>query len=53
MGVPSFPPRADEIVKSNAAGISGATEIKNIVVISQSDYDALTPDPKTLYIITS
>jgi hypothetical protein len=54
MSVPSFPPRSEDTVKSVAAGIAGATEIKNIVTISQSDYDALSaPDAKTLYIITS
>lgn len=55
MPIPSsFPPRSEDTLKSVAQGIPGATEIKNIVVISQSDYDALSSvDATTLYVITS
>lgn len=54
MSVPSFPIRAEDGLKSDSAGIPGATEVKNIVTISQSDYDALAvTDATTLYIITS
>lgn len=41
------------VVISDPSGISGATQITNIVVISQTDYDALaTKDPNTIYIIS-
>lgn len=41
------------VVTSDPTGISGATQITNIVVISQNDYDALSiKDPNTIYIIS-
>jgi hypothetical protein len=40
-------------IKSDPTGIPGATSIKNIVKISQTDYDNLSAiDPDTLYIIS-
>jgi len=54
MSIPSFPIRAEDGLKSDSASIAGATEVRNIVTISQSDYDALAvKDAKTLYIVTS
>lgn len=38
-------------LKSDATGITGATAVTNIVQIGQADYDNLTPDPDTVYII--
>lgn len=53
MTIPSFPPRPEDLPKSDTAGIPGAAEIKNIVSITQAAYDALaTKDPDTLYVIT-
>jgi hypothetical protein len=53
MPIPSFPIRAEDGLKSDSAGIPGAAEVKNIVTISQSDYDALAVTaPTTLYIVT-
>lgn len=53
MSIPSFPPRAEDTLKSDSAGIPGATQITNVVAISQADYDALTKkDATTLYVIT-
>jgi hypothetical protein len=53
MSIPSFPPRPEDTLKSDSAGITGAQEIRNIVAISQAAYDALAvKDTKTLYIIT-
>lgn len=53
MSVPSFPPRPEDTLKSDSAGITGAVEIRNIVTISQAAYDALAvKDSQTLYIIT-
>lgn len=52
MTVPSFPPRSEDTLKSDSAGIPGATEIKNLVNISQASYDALAiKDPGTLYVV--
>jgi hypothetical protein len=36
---------------SDPTGISGATAITNIVTLAQSSFDALTPNPTTLYYI--
>lgn len=53
MSIPSFPPRPEDTLKSDSAGIAGAQEIRNIVTISQAAYDALAvKDSNTLYIIT-
>lgn len=47
---------------SRGAGLSGggadagtyvaSGEVRNIVTLTQAEYDALTPDPNTLYVIT-
>jgi hypothetical protein len=53
MPIPSFPPRAEDTLKSDSAGIPGAAEVRNVVTIPQADYDALAAkDPRTLYIVT-
>jgi hypothetical protein len=52
MSIPSFPPRSEDTLKSDSAGIPGATEIKNLVNISQASYDALAvKDSSTLYVV--
>jgi hypothetical protein len=52
MSIPSFPPRPEDTLKSDSAGIPGATEIKNLVNISQASYDALAKkDSSTLYVV--
>lgn len=38
-------------LKSDSTGITGATTVTNIVQIGQADYDSLTPDAGTVYII--
>lgn len=54
MSIPSFPPRPEDTLLSDSAGIAGATQIRNVVAISQAAYDALAvKDSATLYIITS
>lgn len=54
MSIPSFPPRPEDTLRSDSAGIPGAVEIRNVVTISQAAYDALAvKDSQTLYIITS
>lgn len=41
------------VVISDTTGIPGASQVTNIVVISQEDYDLLvTKDPNTIYIIS-
>jgi hypothetical protein len=53
MPIPSFPIRAEDGLKSDSAGIPGASEVKNIVTIAQAAYDNLAAtDPQTLYIVT-
>jgi hypothetical protein len=52
MSIPSFPPRPEDTLKSDSAGIPGATEIKNLVNISQASYNALAKkDSSTLYVV--
>ena len=34
MSIPSFPPRAEDTLKSDSAGIPGAVEIRNMVSVS-------------------
>ena len=52
MSIPSFPPRSEDTLKSDSAGIPGATEIRNVVNISQAAYDALAQkDSSTLYVV--
>jgi hypothetical protein len=52
MSIPSFPPRPEDTLRSDSAGIAGATEIKNLVNISQASYDALAKkDSSTLYVV--
>lgn len=52
MSIPSFPPRPEDTLKSDSAGIPGATEVKNLVNISQASYNALSKkDSNTLYVV--
>ena len=42
------------VAKSDTTGITGASAVDNIVMISQADYDAISsPDANTIYYITS
>jgi hypothetical protein len=38
-------------VASNTGGMTGATQLSNLVQITQAGYSALTPETNTLYII--
>jgi hypothetical protein len=52
----SFPFVQDGTTKQIAASATNwvsSTEINNIVKLTQLEYDALTPDANTLYIITA
>ena len=40
------------MLESDATGITGASAVTNVVSISQADYNSLTPDASTFYIIT-
>ena len=45
--------RSEKIEVSQLEGIVKSTDVTNIVVIAQEDYDDLsTKDPNTLYIVT-
>lgn len=37
---------------SDNTGITGADRITNVVSLTQAEYDALTPDSTTLYVVT-
>jgi len=39
-------------VASDPTGITGADAISNAVSLTQAEYDAITPDASTLYVIT-
>jgi hypothetical protein len=39
-------------VASDTTGITGADAISNAVSLTQAEYDAITPDSSTLYVIT-
>jgi hypothetical protein len=42
-----------KLVPSIIDGLTEATQVKNIVIITQAGYDAIaTPDPETIYFIT-
>lgn len=42
---------ASDKVSSNVTGITGADQITNIVSLTQAEYDAITPNASTLYVI--
>lgn len=51
---PVFSSIPSNLVKSDTAGITGASQVTNIVSISQLDYDnLLIKDPTTLYVIVN
>jgi hypothetical protein len=39
-------------VQSDPAGVTGADRVANLISLTQAEYDAITPDASTLYIIT-
>ncbi len=41
----------DTGIKSDITQVSGAEEVTNIIKVTQTEYDNITPDPTTLYII--
>lgn len=43
---------ADDVVISDPTGVTGADAITNIMSLTQAEYNAITPDSATLYIIT-
>jgi len=38
-------------ITSDTTGYSTATQIKNMIAITQTEFDTITPDPETFYII--
>ena len=40
-----------KMVISDTTGITGADAIANVVSLTQAEYDALTPDADTLYVV--
>jgi hypothetical protein len=39
------------MVESDPTGVTGADAITNIVSLTQAEYDAITPNASTLYVI--
>jgi hypothetical protein len=42
---------AGTAVQSDTTGIAGADRVTNIISLTQAEYDAITPDAATLYVI--
>ena len=42
----------EEVVISDPSAVTGADAVTNIMSLTQSEYDAITPDASTVYIIT-
>jgi len=40
------------MVESDTTGVTGADAITNIMSLTQAEYDAITPDASTFYVIT-
>jgi len=45
-------PDLSSYVESDPTGVTGADAITNIMSLTQAEYDAITPDAATLYVIT-
>lgn len=41
----------DLLIESDVAGVTGADAVTNIISLTQAEYDAITPDSSTFYII--
>ena len=39
------------VVSSNTAGVTGADAITNMLSLTQAEYDAITPNASTVYVI--
>ncbi len=40
------------LVESDVTGVTGADAVSNIMSLTQAEYDAITPDASTIYVIT-
>ena len=45
-------PDLSSYVESDVTGVTGADAITNVISLTQAEYDAITPDAATLYVIT-
>ena len=45
-------PDLSSYVESDTTGVTGADAITNVISLTQAEYDAITPDAATLYVIT-
>ena len=39
-------------IDSDPTGVTGADQITNIISLTQAEYDAITPNASTFYVIT-
>lgn len=53
IGTAVQPSDISDMVESDTTGITGADQITNIVSLTQAEYDAITPNASTLYVITT
>jgi hypothetical protein len=43
---------SNKAVLSDTTGVTGADRVTNIISLTQAEYDAITPDAATVYVIT-
>jgi hypothetical protein len=43
--------KAGTAIQSDTTGIAGADRVTNIISLTQAEYDAITPDAATVYVI--
>ena len=43
--------KAGTAIQSDTTGVSGADRVTNIISLTQAEYDAITPDAATVYVI--
>lgn len=46
-----FIQRGNLTIESNPTGVTGADQVTNVISLTQAEYDAITPNASTLYVI--
>jgi len=39
----------NDFIESDTSAVSGSTQVRNILIVTQAQYDAITPDANTVY----